>query len=232
MATTYNFTDGSITSQMIPPEVRITEQSPTILRNILDFSLQDIEAGASDVAQALIVPKDTTVLKCWARVITAETTDATIDLGYGDDADYFGSELNVDATGIVASTLKSTTVWDAGAIADGNEEAKDLTVAGAAIGDRATVTASIDLLDVELSGSVTAEDTVTAILSNNTGGEVNLASGSFTAVVTKAPLIDVPLHFAAADTIDITATDTNGDVDLDALKIEVSALCIKQIDSY
>jgi hypothetical protein len=232
MATTYNFTDGSLAGQVFPPTPRVTDSEVTILKNILDFSRQNIEAGASDVAQALIVPADTTVLACWMRVITAETANATVDLGYGSNADQWGGALNVDATGIVPTVLEGSVTWDASAIADGDEEAKEIPVTGAALGDAVIVVPGIDVTDLEISGTVTDEDTVTVILANNTGAEINLASMTITAYVDKAPMAKNPVHFAAADTIDITATVDNGDVDLDGLKVEVSALVLKQVDTY
>jgi hypothetical protein len=232
MATTYNFTDGSLAGQVFPPTPRVTDSEVTILKNILDFSRQNIGAGESDVAQALIVPADTTVLACWMRVITAETDDATVDLGYGPHADQWGGALNVDATGIVPTVLKKSVTWDADSIDDGNEEAKDITVTGAALGDAVIVVPGIDVENLGISGTVTDEDTVTVILSNNTGAAIDLGSMTITAYVDKAPMAKNPVHFAVADTIDITATIDNGDVDLDGLKVEVSALVLKQVDTY
>jgi hypothetical protein len=79
--------------------------------------------------------------------------------------------------------------------------------------------------------SVTAEDTVTVILLNNTGGEINLASQTVTVYVDKAPLSKDSVYFATADTIDLTATTINGDVDIDGAKIEVYAAMLKHIDT-
>jgi len=232
MATTYNFTDGSLAGQVFPPTPRVTDSEVTILKNILDFSRQNIGAGESDVAQALIVPADTTVLACWMRVITAETADATVDLGYSSNVDQWGGALNVDATGIVPTVLEGSETWNPSSIPDGNEATKEITVTGAALGDAVIVIASIDLADLAINASVTAEDTVTVLLLNNTGDAVNLASMTVTVFVDKAPLAKNPVHFATADTIDITATIDNGDVDLDGLKVEVSALVLKQVDTY
>jgi hypothetical protein len=61
---------------------------------------------------------------------------------------------------------------------DGNEEAFEVTVPGAKLGDFAFVSFSIDVSDLELSAQVTAADTVTVSLSNNTGGTIDLGSGT------------------------------------------------------
>lgn len=64
--------------------------------------------------------------------------------------------------------------WDPGSIADGDEEAKDVTVTGAEMGCFVLVASNLDLQDLQLTASVTAADTVTAVLSNSTGGAVDL----------------------------------------------------------
>ena len=63
-------------------------------------------------------------------------------------------------------------------IADGDEEAKDVTVTGAVLGDHAIASLSIDILDLVLDAQVTAANTVTCVLANNTGGAVDLASAT------------------------------------------------------
>lgn len=42
----------------------------------------------------------------------------------------------------------------------------------------------------------------------------------------------VPVYFASADTIDVVATTDTADVDLDGAKFEVTAVCLKALDSY
>ncbi len=72
----------------------------------------------------------------------------------------------------------ASATWDAASIADGDEEAKDVTVTGAALGDHAVASLSIDLTDLVLDAQVTVADTVTCVLANNTGGAVDLASAT------------------------------------------------------
>jgi methenyltetrahydromethanopterin cyclohydrolase len=93
----------------------------------------------------------------------------------------FNSDLAVGAMKI----LRGSAVWDPGSIADGDEEAKEITVTGAALGDYVQVSFSLDVTDLALVGSVTAANTVTALLLNNTGGAIDLGSGTVRALVIK-----------------------------------------------
>jgi hypothetical protein len=74
--------------------------------------------------------------------------------------------------------IRGSATWDAGSIADGDEEAKEVTVTGAALGDQAVASLSIDIADLVLNAQVTAANTVTCILANNTGGAIDLASAT------------------------------------------------------
>lgn len=83
----------------------------------------------------------------------------------------------------LAGIISGSATWDASSIADGDMESKDITVTGAALGDFVLVSLSIDNVDLTLTGTVTAADTVTATLANNTGGAVDLASCTVRAIV-------------------------------------------------
>lgn len=84
---------------------------------------------------------------------------------------------------LFAGILTGSATWDAASIADGDEEAKDVTVTGAALGDFVMVSASVDVADLALTAQVTAADTVTCSLLNNTGGAIDLASMTVRVVV-------------------------------------------------
>lgn len=84
------------------------------------------------------------------------------------------------------NTVEAAATWDAGEIADGDEEVKEITVTGAALGDYVIgVSLSIDVADLTLTAAVTAANTVTAQLSNSTGGAINLGSGTVRVLVLK-----------------------------------------------
>lgn len=74
--------------------------------------------------------------------------------------------------------IAESATWNAGSIADGDEEAKEITVTGAALGDYAVASLSIDIADLVLDAQVTAANTVTCVLANNTGSAVDLASAT------------------------------------------------------
>ena len=76
------------------------------------------------------------------------------------------------------SGFTAEATWNPGSILDGNEEVVEVTVPGARLGDFAFASFSVDVADLVLSADVTAADTVTAILANNTGGAIDLASGT------------------------------------------------------
>tara|TARA_Y100000817_G_C16648242_1_gene451568 strand:+ start:113 stop:427 length:315 start_codon:yes stop_codon:yes gene_type:complete len=85
-----------------------------------------------------------------------------------------------------SDVLSGSITWDAASIDDGNEEAKELTVDGAELGDFVLSSLSADIEDLVLDAQVTAADTVTAILANNTGGAVNLGSCTLNVLIVKA----------------------------------------------
>jgi len=82
-------------------------------------------------------------------------------------------------------SLRASATWDAGSIGDGNEEAQEVTVTGAALGDFAIASLSIDIIDLVLDAQVTAANTVTCVLANNTGDAVDLASATVYVLVIK-----------------------------------------------
>ena len=76
-----------------------------------------------------------------------------------------------------------STAVDLASIADGNEEAVEVTVTGAQLGDFVLASHSLDVTDLMITGSVTAANTVTVIVANNTGGALDIGSGTVYAMV-------------------------------------------------
>ena len=94
---TYNFTDGSISGM---PKIADTLPNTTgtfVRSNIVDCSLQNLDAGDGDVGQVINIPADTFVMRVLLRTITAETANGTVDLGHGGNADVWGDALAIDA---------------------------------------------------------------------------------------------------------------------------------------
>lgn len=72
--------------------------------------------------------------------------------------------------------LDGSATWNAGSLVDGAGESKDITVTGAALGDFVVASLGVDIVDFVVSASVTATDTVTVRLQNESGSTVDLAS--------------------------------------------------------
>lgn len=81
--------------------------------------------------------------------------------------------------------LVGSETWDMASIADGDEEAKDVTITGAALGDYVVASLSKDVGDLILTAQVTAANTVTCSLANNTGGAVDLDTATVYVMVIK-----------------------------------------------
>lgn len=82
--------------------------------------------------------------------------------------------------------LTGSATWNPSSIGDGNEEATEVTVTGASLGDYVIgVSFSLDVEDLVLDAQVTSANTVTCILANNTGGAIDLAEGTVRVVVMK-----------------------------------------------
>lgn len=69
--------------------------------------------------------------------------------------------------------------WNPGIINDGTFVANNFTVLGATLGMSATAGAGVDVVDCLVSATVTAADTVTVVIQNETGGSVTLGSSTW-----------------------------------------------------
>ena len=116
---------------------------------------------------------------------TGLVSDRTIGDGLKDSRRYYLEEYFNQLPAINAY-LQGSETKDWGSIDDGNEAAEEVTVTGAALGDYAVATMSIDVTDLTITASVTAADTATVVLGNFTGSAVDLGSGTLTVKVFKA----------------------------------------------
>lgn len=79
--------------------------------------------------------------------------------------------------------LMGSKTWDAPSLADGAADSTTVTVTGAALGNFAVPSFSLDVAGLMLTASVTAADTVTVFRWNKSGGAVDWASGTLKAAV-------------------------------------------------
>lgn len=101
--------------------------------------------------------------------------------GGGSDTD-----TQVGIHSMAVGQVAASTTWDPGSIANGASESKEITVTGAALGDFVLRSFSLDVSDLTLTADVTAANTVTAVLANNSGAAVNLGSGTLRVLVLKS----------------------------------------------
>ena len=98
-----------------------------------------------------------------------------------------GHQISISTFATVgASGTGHTDTWDPGAIASASSASTTITVPGAALGDFVMTSFSLSLQGLMMNGDVSAANTVTVKIYNNTGGSVNLASGTIKVLVFKA----------------------------------------------
>ncbi len=95
-----------------------------------------------------------------------------------------------DSSGVVNplyyTTLNATATYNPPSIADKSSAlSSGITVTGAVFGNYVEVSAPYDLQGLSATAYVSASDTVVILLLNNTGGAVDLASGTWKIRVTK-----------------------------------------------
>ena len=81
--------------------------------------------------------------------------------------------------GAFSEMFTVTATVDPGSIADGDEEDQTGTVAGLALGDMVLgISFSLDSTDITITATVSAANTLNVQLVNNTGGAIDLGSGT------------------------------------------------------
>lgn len=93
-----------------------------------------------------------------------------------------GGEVQLARQGAVTS-IEGSAVYDPGNLVDGAGATTTVTVTGAALGDYVLVSFSLDLQGILLTGYVSSADTVSVRFQNETGGAIDLASGTIKAKV-------------------------------------------------
>ena len=110
----------------------------------------------------------------------------TVQSGMKDSRRYYLDEW-INQLPAINSYIEASETKDWGSLGDGNELTEDVTVTGAAMtGDFAVATMSVDVVDLTITASVTAANTVTVVLGNFTGGSLDLGSGTLYVKVFKA----------------------------------------------
>ena len=97
--------DGTLRNPITQKVIEINDYM-RIYKHQVNLASSTLDAGDADVGQVVLLPKNCMVLKAWIRVVTAAPTNATVDLGYGSDVDYFGNGLPLDVAGVVKNNFK------------------------------------------------------------------------------------------------------------------------------
>ena len=109
----------------------------------------------------------------------------------GGDCDIDGNTFASNGTGNLGISSSAANVsgatgsktFDWASIANGAEATTTVTVNGASLGMTASATMSVSLAGMKMSAYVSSANTVTVVMRNDTGGPVDLASGTLRAIV-------------------------------------------------
>jgi|SRR3990172_1764916 len=87
---------------------------------------------------------------------------------------------------LAVGQLKVSATWDPGSVGAGASTTTTVTVSGASLGDFSITSFSLSLGGLTLTSYVSATNTVTVVLANNTAAAVDLASGTLAVLVLKS----------------------------------------------
>ena len=118
-----------------------------------------------------------------------------------------------------ATVLTGSVAFNPASAADGaGETSTTITVTGAALGDLVTVSFSLDLQGILLTGYVSAANTVTCRFQNETGGPIDLTSGTLRArVLSQGSALDL-----ASGTVRVRVTSQGSNLDLASGTVSVA----------
>lgn len=94
-------------------------------------------------------------------------------------------ELRGSLVALKVLPFQTTAAVDFPSVAAGAQTTTTVTLTGAALGDMVLLSFSLDLQGMQLTGYVSAANTVTVVLRNGTAGALDLASGTLTVRVWK-----------------------------------------------
>ena len=89
----------------------------------------------------------------------------------------------ISLSSLALGQAAGSATWDPGEVAVGAKVSTTVTVSGAALGDFALASFSLDVQELSLTATVSATNTVEIVLANNTAAAVNLESGTVRALV-------------------------------------------------
>lgn len=91
----------------------------------------------------------------------------------------FRDTIQVKEATLAGTVINATGTVDPSSLVDAAGETKTITVTGAALGDFVIVSAPYDLQGISVTAYVSAANTVSIRLQNESGGTLDLASGTW-----------------------------------------------------
>lgn len=182
--------------------------------------------GGSTWNPASLLPGETAAQNF---TVTGAALGDFVEAAMGVDVTDLIVDAQVTATNVVTVTLTNNkegavyvggSTWNPATIADGDEAVQEFTVTGAALGDFVEVSSSIDVVDLALVAQVTATNTVTVQLNNNTGGNLDLGATTINLrVVNEGAAIDL-----ASNTVNIRVRTEGAAINLASATADVTVL--------
>ncbi len=177
VGSTAGFVAGmAVTGENIP--VGTTVLNPTV--SATQFTMTANAEYSLDAATAAMVTVGNIVQEHTAVVTAVNTGASQITIGTAMPAGYTA----VTATGNYieqtrwSGPIEGSAVYDPGNLVDGAGVTTTVTVTGAVLGDLVNVSFSLDLQGISLTAYVSAANTVSVRFQNETGGALDLASGT------------------------------------------------------
>jgi len=93
--------------------------------------------------------------------------------------------IDLSNSTLFTDVLNATATIDPASLADGAGATSTVTVTGAALGDFVMVSAPYDLSGISVTAYISAADTVSIRIQNESGGPLDLASGTWKVKVLK-----------------------------------------------
>lgn len=156
-----------------------TQTGLTILGQSTLAHTTNIDSGATASGSTKTLSIGTGGLSGSTTAITIGAAAGTASVALQGTVTSSGS-VAIGGGSFIAKTITTTTTWDPASLADGASETKSsITMTGVAVGD--VVTAALTTIIAStwrVQACVTATDTVAVTITNNTGGTVDLASGT------------------------------------------------------
>lgn len=148
-----------------------------------------INDGVSTTYTGTPAAADTWEFKTHTKLIDASATTIQVSIrNTSSSIGYFDNVIMTVGRNVPVFTprplsdidfINGSATWDPGSLADGVGETKSISVPGAALGDFVSVSAPYDLQDMTATGYVQATDTVEIRLQNESGGTLDVASGTW-----------------------------------------------------